>query len=204
MNDNYKTQNNKGQVELNPVQYKNVRLKQPLGPFAEGDSFAVATVENYRGQVRGPGARAPCSVGVRVLAARSCVPVSRGPSLNGTRGQVMLYKTETDFLNGEASFADKEFRVPSKRRFNNKFYIHELLAFLQRGHSLLEPTCRCKHEMGPVWPGALRCPRLFPAQAFLLPCAVYSRPFCPSLTCAFPVLLHAHVCSPGLLFSLQP
>ena len=58
MNDNNKTNNNKGQVELNPVKYKNVRLKQPLGPFAEGDSFAVATVENYRGQVRGPEARA--------------------------------------------------------------------------------------------------------------------------------------------------
>ena len=113
----------------------------------------------------------------------------------------MLYKTETDFLNGEASFADKEFRVPSKRRFNIRLYIHELLAFLQRGHSLLEPTCRCKHEIDTVWPGALRCPRLFPAQAFLLPCAPYPRLFCPSLACASPILFLRTFALTGIVLS---
>ena len=64
----------------------------------------------------------------------------------------MLYKTEADFLNGEPSFAEKEFRVPSAKRFNNQFHIFEILAFLQRGHSLLEPECRCKHEIDTVLP----------------------------------------------------
>lgn len=53
MNNNYKAQNNKGQVGLgDPIKYKNVRLAKPLGTFDKGDSFEVATVENYRGQVR--------------------------------------------------------------------------------------------------------------------------------------------------------
>ena len=58
MNNNNKVQNNKGQVGLgDPVKYKNVRLAKPLGPFDKGDSFEVATVENYRGQVRWARAR---------------------------------------------------------------------------------------------------------------------------------------------------
>lgn len=58
MNNNYKAQNNKGQVGLgDPIKYKNVRLAKPLGPFDKGDSFEVATVENYRGQVRWARAR---------------------------------------------------------------------------------------------------------------------------------------------------
>jgi hypothetical protein len=53
MNNNNKAQNNKGQVGLgNPVKYKNVHLARPLDRFDKGDFFEVATVENYRGQVR--------------------------------------------------------------------------------------------------------------------------------------------------------
>ena len=58
MNNNYKAQNNKGQVGLgDPIKYKNVRLAKPLGTFDKGDSFEVATVENYRGQVQWARAR---------------------------------------------------------------------------------------------------------------------------------------------------
>jgi hypothetical protein len=46
-----------------------------------------------------------------------------------------------------AAFEDI-FRVDGKKRYINQFYIREILEFLQRGHSLLEPGCRCVHDIG--------------------------------------------------------
>jgi hypothetical protein len=62
------------------------------------------------------------------------------------RGQVKLYPTEIDFFNQDHAFSDI-FRVESKKRYNNQFYIREILQFLQRGHSLLDPACRCVHTI---------------------------------------------------------
>ena len=62
------------------------------------------------------------------------------------RGQVKLFSTESDFLEQDAVFADT-FRVESKKRYNNQFYLREILEFLQRGHSLLDTSCRCFHKI---------------------------------------------------------
>jgi len=63
------------------------------------------------------------------------------------RGEVKLYTTERDFYNDEPAFAEP-YRVPGKNRYSNLSYVREILAFLQRGHSLLEPECRCTHGIG--------------------------------------------------------
>lgn len=34
------------------------------------------------------------------------------------------------------------------QQYGNMFYIREILEFLQRGHSLLDPSCRCTHKYG--------------------------------------------------------
>ena len=61
-------------------------------------------------------------------------------------GVVKLYATEIDFFNQDPAFSDI-WRIESKKRYNNQFYIREILEFLQRGHSLLDPQCRCIHKI---------------------------------------------------------
>jgi len=61
-------------------------------------------------------------------------------------GQVQLFHTENEWRQGMSAF-DDVVRVPGKK-FNNSYYKVQILAFLERGHSLLEPHCRCTHNYG--------------------------------------------------------
>eukprot|EP00290_Baffinella_frigidus_P005533 CAMPEP_0180140276 /NCGR_PEP_ID=MMETSP0986-20121125/14114_1 /TAXON_ID=697907 /ORGANISM="non described non described, Strain CCMP2293" /LENGTH=409 /DNA_ID=CAMNT_0022082703 /DNA_START=53 /DNA_END=1282 /DNA_ORIENTATION=- len=67
-------------------------------------------------------------------------------AVNFLTGQVKLFRTLNDSLQGFAVY-DDVFRSPGRKRYNNQFYAREILEYLQRGHSLLEPTCRCLHRM---------------------------------------------------------
>lgn len=62
-------------------------------------------------------------------------------------GEVKIFATEDD-MNHEIAVYDGIFRVPPQRKYNNLFYMREVLEFLQRGHSLLERDCRCIHGFG--------------------------------------------------------
>jgi hypothetical protein len=64
-----------------------------------------------------------------------------GAIVNFITGFVRLYESERDFLDDQPVFSGCV-RVPTRPRDS---YIEEILAFLERGHSLLHANCRCQH-----------------------------------------------------------
>mmetsp|Transcript_2195 Transcript_2195/g.6681 ORF Transcript_2195/g.6681 Transcript_2195/m.6681 type:complete len:404 (-) Transcript_2195:194-1405(-) len=61
-------------------------------------------------------------------------------------GQLQLYRTENDYRNQMAAF-NKSYRIPDTKQkaWSNESYLREVIEFLRRGHSLLDPECRCVH-----------------------------------------------------------
>jgi hypothetical protein len=62
-------------------------------------------------------------------------------------GLTKLYRTENDYLMGTPAYEGVYFSKGTIQ-YANLFYVREILEFLQRGHSLLDPNCRCIHKCG--------------------------------------------------------
>ncbi len=71
--------------------------------------------------------------------------------VNFITGFVRLYESERDVLDDQPAFSGCV-RVPTVPR---ESYVQEILAFLERGHSLLNANCRCRHGLD-----AARCAEL--------------------------------------------
>mmetsp|Transcript_13423 Transcript_13423/g.32375 ORF Transcript_13423/g.32375 Transcript_13423/m.32375 type:complete len:408 (+) Transcript_13423:201-1424(+) len=67
--------------------------------------------------------------------------------VNWFTGLIKLFASENDALMGNAAFEDVVFNKATTK-YANMFYIREILEYLQRGHSLLEPNCQCIHKCG--------------------------------------------------------
>ena len=101
--------------------------------------------------------------------------------VNYRTGMVQLFEFADNVRQSEACF-NGEFRVPAKTTYHNKQYARDVVDFLRRGHSLLNPQCRCKHdnsrEVHALWlPRRVPFFSSFPRQCPCIPCPG-TRPRC--------------------------
>lgn len=64
-------------------------------------------------------------------------------------GQVIFFQNVEEALNGIACGSIKKFRIYIPASVSMEEYIHETLALLKRGHSLMHPQCTCYHTLCP-------------------------------------------------------
>jgi hypothetical protein len=62
------------------------------------------------------------------------------------KGIAKTFDDSDDALNGVCSFEGSWTCPPTERETLNQ-YVNETLQFIQRGHSLLDPQCVCKHKI---------------------------------------------------------
>ena len=60
---------------------------------------------------------------------------------------ICAYEDAEDALNGTAAMCQERFEVEAPPESAEQ-YVHETLALLRRGHSLLSPHCTCRHWLG--------------------------------------------------------
>lgn len=125
-----------------------IALKKDIGTFKAGDTFEVAQVDFFTGLTKLFRTENDFLMGTSPAYEGVYFSKVRLPPLPSTTGALHIIWPCCPPPPPPLFGIDQPLACQGTIQYANLYYVREILEFLQRGHSLLEPNCGCIHKCG--------------------------------------------------------